>query len=434
MTRSHYLQFSRNTPTYGFNTVLLSNTSAALLDAPMPDNITSIQNKMNGLDSAIMSATVHGTVTTYNNSVESHRNQSKFWDTSLNTFGNGTSKYLYHEQIHNAKSLGLLMNQYSGNDETCCSAEFYDDPSDIDNQDKALDRFHENALQFSTHRASCHGTWSLTRDSVQLTEASCGGLLPETSQRIFTSAQFENGHYYVGSLIEYLGPFSITRNQSQWLVPSFSTLIASMYWSRATAKDGFYSWGTDKNASLLVDPTLPMSAKREEIYYPANDTVTFQRQTINRSFVLYLALAIQPILSTIHLLAGWVLYTVPLDNGFGMIALLAGVRPEGLKLLKGASLSGALAKPLRVKMLVHMEDEGEKNPGKKGHEDTRIEYVLGEAGRNNRIPCSSFLAMLFGSFITRNRKSRKTGRDTRPTTNPIALREWRDTRYERLVD
>ncbi len=176
-----------------------------------------------------------------------------------------------------------------------------------------------------------------------------------------------------------------------------------------------------------------MSAKREEIYYPANDTVTFQRQTLNRSFVLYLALAIRPILWTIHLLAGWVSYTVPLDNGFGMIALLTGVHPEELKLLKGASLSGALAKPLRVNMLVHMEDEGEKDPGKKGHEDTRIEYVLGKEGRNNRIPCSSFLAMLFGSLITRNRKSRKTGRDTRPTTSPIALREWQDTRYERLV-
>jgi len=207
----------------------------------MPENITSIQNTLNGLDSAIRSASVYGTVTTYNNSVESHRKQTKFWDSSLNTFRNRISNCLYHEQIHNGKSLGLLVNQYSSNDETWCFAGFYDDPSDIDNQDKALDRFHKNAQQVSTHRASCHCTWSLTRDSVQIIAASCGGLLPETSQRIFTSAQFENGHYYVGSLIEYLGPFSITRNQSQWPITSFSTLIASMYWSRATATDGFYS-------------------------------------------------------------------------------------------------------------------------------------------------------------------------------------------------
>ena len=66
------------------------------------------------------------------------------------------------------------------------------------------------------------------------------------------------------------------------------------------------------------------------------------------SHLLYFTLAVYPILTTILFVTAICLHSVPLDSGFGMIALVAGVRTESLRLLEGASKSGKLHKPIRV--------------------------------------------------------------------------------------
>lgn len=69
---------------YGFNTLLLSNESSAKLDAPFPDYVESIQVKLRVGEAYVLSAPVFGTVTSYNKSIESYRNDNDCWSYYIN--------------------------------------------------------------------------------------------------------------------------------------------------------------------------------------------------------------------------------------------------------------------------------------------------------------------------------------------------------------
>lgn len=64
--------FSGLPKAYGFNTLLLLNTSTAFLDAPMLDYVSSIQKNLNDGETWTLTAQVHATITRYNPTPESH--------------------------------------------------------------------------------------------------------------------------------------------------------------------------------------------------------------------------------------------------------------------------------------------------------------------------------------------------------------------------
>lgn len=68
---------------YGFNNVLISNTSSAFLGAPF--NIQPLQQSLQNdtTSTFTLTADVHATVTTYNHSIETNRNDDAFWDVYL---------------------------------------------------------------------------------------------------------------------------------------------------------------------------------------------------------------------------------------------------------------------------------------------------------------------------------------------------------------
>ncbi len=96
---------------------------------------------------------------------------------------------------------------------------------------------------------------------------------------------------------------------------------------------------------------------------------------MDSSWILYLMLAFQPALAIILFLAPLIFYQTPLDGGFSMAAVLAGVRGESLKLLAGPSLSGRLSRPVRMKVAVC---ELVSMVGKSEYPE--IEYVLDGTG------------------------------------------------------
>ena len=65
---------------YGFNNLLISNTSSAFLDAPL--NIQPLQQSLQNdtTSTFTLAVDVHATVTTYNYSIETNRNDDAFWD------------------------------------------------------------------------------------------------------------------------------------------------------------------------------------------------------------------------------------------------------------------------------------------------------------------------------------------------------------------
>ncbi|KIW89804.1 uncharacterized protein Z519_09233 [Cladophialophora bantiana CBS 173.52] len=73
---------ARSTPqfpaVYGFNTILLDNTSTALLDLPSPDFLTSIQQNLTDGDSWSISAAVDEIIARYNASTSSYRDNDAF--------------------------------------------------------------------------------------------------------------------------------------------------------------------------------------------------------------------------------------------------------------------------------------------------------------------------------------------------------------------
>ena len=100
---------------------------------------------------------------------------------------------------------------------------------------------------------------------------------------------------------------------------------------------------------------------------------------MNPSWILYVVLACQPILTIIIVLACLLMYHAPVDNGFRMIAVLAGARVESLRIPEGASFSGKLSKPLRMRIVVHdTSPKGET-------EQLQNEYIFGSEKKNESL-------------------------------------------------
>lgn len=365
-------KISRPRP-YGFNMLLLSDTSTAFLDGPMPDYVTSLQQRLEEGETYQLTARVHATVTTYNDSVESHRNDSQFWQYYCDEVygqhrrnGQNTTNELHSlissSPMYNGYNLALFTRPQAG-DESWFFLSYY--PSSLSKSSQNLTTaFQANALQFSTRRELCDGTWTISYNSMLLTNGSCTHApLPSSDQDLFTNNTFAFSQFYIPTLIEYLGPFSRERATSPWLLPTTTSVVAAMYWSRATAIHGYYSWATNP------DPT---AYQRPELYYQLNDTIMSTRPTMSTSGTLYLVLALQPILTTLIVVASLFVYRTPVDGGFGLVALLAGVRIDTLMLLQGASFSGILDKPLPVKILVDEEPAATR-----GKAVLQAEYVLG---------------------------------------------------------
>ena len=173
------------------------------------------------------------------------------------------------------------------------------------------------------------------------------------------------------SLSEYLGPFTEeSRKNSPWFMPASCTVFASMYWSRITAFNVKTLWGdeTTTDGAPSTGSSLPA-----DLGYYVSDIVVSSRRTMNSSLLLYVVFAIFPILTALLFTCELLLSNIPLGSGFGMIALLAGVRKDTLQILKGASRSGKLKKPVRISTSVH-----DSPAAAKGLDDQRNEYILSE--------------------------------------------------------
>ena len=408
---------------YGFNTLMLSETSTAMLDIPMPEYVNALQERLLKLDNIgtfVISATVHATVTTNNETVEAHRNDTAFWDTFESNEPYGATRQW--QTGPDGQNTDLLVNEYHG-DSSWCFLDFHP-ISGISPEQK----FHENALMFTTRREICNATWSLTSEKLELTSGECALQSPDADQSVYNNG-FQFQIFYMASLTEFLSrwaaPYNTTSrlppmsDRDPWLIPSFATVVASMYWSRTTASFGYYSW---HNKTALNTLGNDVKFNKSELYYPASvtgKTLEYQAPIISQhSWLLYFILAFQPGLCLLFYLLGFIQYDSPLDGNFGMISLLAGVRPSTLPLLKGASISGELARPLRVK--IHTEDipqiEVEHNGKIKA--GAQVEYELGGQGRNGCLPhpwfskpTSSMLADIRQLLISRKRRFPASTRD-----------------------
>ena len=377
---------------YGFNILLLNNTYSALLDAPMPDYISSIQQSLEVGETRTLNAKVRATMTHYDPSAESHRSHDSFWDYYLRNQANNTGGITSLKLYKPLKQLNLVVSNLAGDhlgptvDASWCFMALT--PDDARNDTQRQEDFESAAMMFITRREMCHGTWSVTSDSIQLIDGSCQyNPFNDGEQYIISHNTLDMAEYYMPILLEYLGSFAGARNGSQWLMPTFTTVIAAMYWSRITALNGYYAWGPDKTVDY--SDTNPNNTKRT-MYYHVDDEIVSTKPTMDPSWLLYLVLAIQPVLTAAAFLVTLFFHRTPMNRGFSMIAVMAGVKHESLHILKGASFSGQLSKPVKLKIEV---DDAVTTDGKRG--PPKIDYIIDGEGPNDSLSGSSGFRMPF---------------------------------------
>ena len=85
-------------------------TNFPISDGPMPDYISSIQATLTEGESQFVSASVHATISTYNNTAESFRNDSSWWKQYID-FDPGSG--IAEVDLYTNKSIGLLVNNFN---------------------------------------------------------------------------------------------------------------------------------------------------------------------------------------------------------------------------------------------------------------------------------------------------------------------------------
>lgn len=147
--------------------------------------------------------------------------------------------------------------------------------------------FRQRAMLYHTRRESCTGTWRIIYNSIQLLSGACNKPpLPDERQMVFTNATMVLPQWYMTSLAEFLGTFTLgARQQIHWLMPASCTVFAGMYWSRVTA----FNVGALLGHNATTNQALYFKKQATaDIYYLVVDNITFSRPTMNATSLLYL--------------------------------------------------------------------------------------------------------------------------------------------------
>lgn len=370
---------------YGYNALLLDHSSAAMLDMPMPDYVSSIQQNLTKDEFWTLSAPVNGILARYNSSAQTLKDDSAFWQTlfDIDDPAGLAAFELYESASYNMIGLRTGLSErssgtycllgtfptFSGNEPAGGVTWFYNvtDPESI--------AFRNAALIFNVQRVQCSGVWQVNRTGIQLVSGECTGELTDQSFLMgghcnpFPLDALPVLHYNIESYVAL-------RVNSTWKIPTYAMSVASMYWARLNfLAQSPLSWRycTDSvNVSYIVD----------------SETVTSTRTTLNARWLLDFVLALQPLLTCVTFLLVTLCYSSPIDKGFGMIAVLSGVNKDSLDLVRGAALSGELSKPVKLGIEVDGVDDTLMNRGDmalRGHGTTgRIAYTLGQRLRKTR--------------------------------------------------
>lgn len=358
---------------YGYNTLLIDNTTAALLDMPAPDYVTSIQQNLGLSETWYVSASVNATVTKYNTSGQIYINNDSFWNYTFAQRSDNGEGYLNSWELFNGWDLGLLLSSGSDTDGTYCFAGNYEDPAgdtgnlayylDPMNHDSLL--FRSAAFMFNTRRQKCFGRWEITRNSITLLDGRCTPQL--TDQSVFnkpSALPFPLDAMPV--LVHSIGQYATDRLDSPWLIPAFTTGIATTYWAR-------FAFMFPYKASDMM--SIP------EFYYPATgESILSIRSTLDANWLLYVVLCLQPVLTLLMFPLTILFHSTPIQKGFGLVAILAGVDRDSLDIVQGAALSGKLVEPVTMDIVVRKtEEEDTQNQFGPGIE--YIQYILGRKSR-----------------------------------------------------
>ena len=307
---------------FGYNLLLLSNESVAVLDIPMPAYLDSMQRNMRHHENWTVSASVNAYVSTFNRGFEELRADDSFWETTLSW--DPLHSFTIYDGAHDFGATAgfsydhgyYLLGPYSQHNGEAVSIH-----GDI--EDEAITAFRRTALMFNIRRQKCRGKWNIDRNSITLVEGDCG-----TSATYVNSSVAEVIPFWLDAmpvLVHSLHGLGVSRNHSQWHVPSFAMSSVTAFWARAAFM---------RDAMVEQYPDMA--------YYPTDEKILSFNHTLRPDWRLYLVLVVQPLLTLAAFVLGILFYSTPIGKGFGLASVLSGIERSSLRLLEGAAFSGEL--------------------------------------------------------------------------------------------
>ncbi|KAL8773634.1 MAG: hypothetical protein Q9203_004347 [Teloschistes exilis] len=355
--------------TYGFNLYIPNNSTAAILDAPLPEDLTSLQTSLQNDQSMIITTNVNATVTENMNPSTAERNDGNYWQEIRASYAN-TEKELKQQTDVGALHSGMWWGQ---KDLTNWTVVYLSRWNTSEGQ-----TFRSQAERFVTTRRTCIGTWNITRNNASLIHVP--GLDPGVVHGKNQTVIQNNYLSIIEMFYQFMGEFDwISRRRWNQRLPASSpadpefiptintrpALVAAMLWSRLVSVDGPERWTNDQPAY----PDLAYRIRSQDI------RLVKSGRTLRGSSGPMAILMIHPILTIAAVLMKALLYGTPLSDDFGLISLLAAVRESGVAKLRGASLSGKLRQEVKVRFM----DRGRRE----GDGWRRLELELGEKERGD---------------------------------------------------
>jgi hypothetical protein len=210
---------------------MLNNESTAILDIPQPSYISAIQSLLATGESWNVTAPVIATVSTFNHSKSENLTAYASYFASVCEAAIASS-FAYSVQFMNNGWDLVLLDSPTANQ----SLQWIGITANLDTHSPnppECSLFFNTAQLYGTTRRMCEGTWSITRGGMQLVGGSCNGpILPPEKQLIVTDNHLVLGATHMSSVMEFLGAFATTRNESEWIGPYMATAVAAMIWSR----------------------------------------------------------------------------------------------------------------------------------------------------------------------------------------------------------
>ncbi|KAI4212403.1 MAG: hypothetical protein LQ351_004835 [Letrouitia transgressa] len=363
---------------YGYNTLVLSEDSAALLDLPLPTYITEIQERLVLNETWQVSADVDAIVATRNKSIISLRQDQIFLNQTMqhayNAFASGS---LFQGEKAPGLSFGWISTDtLELGDAYCLMGSFGNKsvaaPSPMgliyDASDHIYRSFMESAQMFSIRRQGCHGKWEITQSAIKLLKAHCVNQSAVNSSILHDWQANPFAFDALPVLVNTISSFSTVRPNSPWKQISYVVAAANTWWARSA----FLKYGTPDTEYILKYP--------ETQYAPRNQSITSTRPTLDAKWGLYLVLVIFPFITLILFIPLPVLYSLPIGTGFGLVSILAGINRDTLDLVQGAGLSGKLDR--EVNLEISSEAVPNNKPEMINKASYRIRYALSDVLRH----------------------------------------------------
>ncbi|KAJ9603057.1 hypothetical protein H2200_012352 [Cladophialophora chaetospira] len=354
---------------FGPNILLLDTSAAAALDLPNESYLAAMRAQINSDETLMVSATVNAFVTRHDPSFESKRHDDEFWEDTFSyasAIDNGralTSFTMYSGYLttgfirfvpQDGFNISCLWAFYNGSSPAGGSTDpvgFFRSETD----DESL-LFRQQASRYNTTRARCTATWWLNQTDIKLVPGSCRdnekANSPTNSLSFYEWIAPPPFEYppLQGGMARFR--WNNTRNSVAWRIPSDVSILAAAYSDRASKMLDSILYGLREN---LPEPISSIAVQSLN-YTDSNERLVSARPILRPSGLLYLVLAVYPLITLCSFILNMTSYDVPVSAGFGIVSMLAGARHEDLAILSGASISGQLKKRVEV------DFSGRENP------------------------------------------------------------------------